>query len=185
LQRRIGIRDARGFSLLENLQRALTKFGTTANLVIAIPLVLLALDARPSSFRSRFAHDRDALLARPVRPAAAVAEVDAERLPPLMQTYLRRVGALGRPCVRNMRVVFDAQMRSSATSPWMQSTAMQYEFFDPPARLFYMNATRSGVPIDVFHRYVDSAATFQVRIAGLFPMVDRSGADRSSRARRP
>ena len=57
------------------------------------------------------------------------------------------------------------------TSPWMQATATQYEFFDPPARLFYMNATRGGVPIDVFHRYIDSAATFQVRIASLIPMV--------------
>ena len=151
------------------------KFGTIANLVIAIPLVLLALDARPSSFRSRFEHDRDALLARPVRPAGVVTEVDLASLPPLMQTYLRRVGAVGRPRVRNLRVHFNAQMRTSATSPWMQSTATQYEFFDPPARLFYMNATRSGVPIDVFHRYVDSAATFQVRIASLFSMVDKSG----------
>jgi hypothetical protein len=92
-----------------------------------------------------------------------------------MQTYLRRGGAVGRPRVRNVRVRFDARMRSSATSAWMRSTATQYEFFDPPARLFYMNATRGGVPIDVLHRYVDGAATFQVRIASLFPMVDRRG----------
>lgn len=151
------------------------KFGTIANLVIALPLVLLALDARPSSFRSRFAQDRDALLARPVRASSPVTEADLESLPPLMQNYLRRVGALGRPRVRSLRVIFKAQMRSSATSPWMQATAMQYEFFDPPARLFYMNATRSGVPIDVLHRYIDGAATFQVRIASLFSMVDKSG----------
>jgi hypothetical protein len=151
------------------------KFGTIANLFIALPLLLLALDARPSSFRSRFAHDRDALLARPVRPAPLVREADLATLPPLMQTYLRRVGALGRPHVRSVRVLFDAQMRSSPTSPWMQATATQYEFFDPPARLFYMNATRSGVPFDVFHRYVDGAATFQVRIASLLSMVDKRG----------
>lgn len=151
------------------------KFGTLANVVIAMPLVLLALDARPSSFRSRFARDRDVLLARPVHPAAAVTEADLATLPPLMQTYLRRAGAVGRPRVRSMRVRFDAQMRSGATSPWMASTATQYEFFDPPARLFYMNATRGGVPFDVFHRYVDRAATFQVRVAGLVPVVDRRG----------
>jgi hypothetical protein len=151
------------------------KFGTIANLVIAIPLLLLAVDARPSSFRSRFARDRDALLTRPVSPPPMVTEADLAALPPLMQTYLRRVGAVGRPRLRNMRVLFNAQMRSSATSPWMQATATQYEFFDPPARLFYMNATRSGVPFDVFHRYIDRAATFQVRIASMFTMVDKSG----------
>lgn len=151
------------------------KFGTIANVVLAIPLLLLAIDARSSSFRSRFERDRDALLARPTRAAPVVVEADLAPLPPLMQAYLRRSGAVGRPRVRNVRVRFDAQMRSSATAPWMQATATQYEFFDPPARLFYMNATRGGLPIDVFHRYVDNAATFQVRIASLYPMVDKQG----------
>ncbi len=151
------------------------KFGTLANLIIAVPLLLLALDARPGSFRSRFASDRAALMARRARPAPLVTDADIAPLPPLMQTYLRRVGAVGRPRVRNMRIAFDAQMRSSATSPWMQSTVSQYEFFDPPARLFYMNASRAGVPFDAYHRYVDSAATFQVRIASLIPMVDQKG----------
>jgi hypothetical protein len=92
-----------------------------------------------------------------------------------MQIYLRRTGAVGRPRIRNLRVLFRAQMRSSATAPWMEATATQYEFFDPPARLFYMNATRSGIPFDIFHRYVDGAATFQVRIASLFSVVDKQG----------
>ena len=152
------------------------KVGTIANLVIAVPLLLLAIDARSTSFRSRFAHDRDALLARPSRPAPVVTDADLAPMPPLMQTYLRRSGAVGRPLVRNMRVIFAAQMRSSATSAWMQATATQYEFFDAPARLFYMNASRAGVPMDIYHHYVDGAATFQVRIASLIPVVDLSGA---------
>jgi hypothetical protein len=151
------------------------KFGSVVNLIIAIPLLVVALDARASSFRSMFAHDRDLLLARGARPGPLVTDADLVSLPPLMQTYLRRVGAVGRPHVRNMPVVFNAQMRSGAQEPWMRATATQYEFFDPPARLFYMNATRSGVPFDVFHRYVGSAATFRVRVAGLYPMVDQAG----------
>jgi hypothetical protein len=153
------------------------KFGTVANVIIAIPLLIIALDARASSFRSMFAHDRDMLLARASRPTTTITDADLVSLPPLMQTYLRRAGAVGRPRVRNVRVVFHAQMRSGANEPWMQATATQYEFFDPPARLFYMNATRSGVPIDVFHRYVDNGATFRVRVAGLYPMVDKAGPD--------
>ena len=152
------------------------RFGTVVNVLLLVPVVLSALDARPSSFRSRFARDRDALLARHERrPSAIVTDADLASLPLLMQTYLRRVGAVGRPHVWNMRVRFDAEMRSSATSPWMVSMATQYEFFDSPARLFHMNATRGGMPIDIFHRYVDHAATFQVKIAGVWPMVDKSG----------
>lgn len=151
------------------------KFGTLANVIIAIPLLVAALDARPSSFSSRFDRDRSALLSAATRSPSPVAEADLASLPPLMQTYLRRMGTVGRPRVRNLRVTFKAQMRSSATASWMQATATQYESFDPPARLFHMNASRAGVPIDVLHRYVDDAATFQVRIAGLVPMVDKRG----------
>jgi hypothetical protein len=57
----------------------------------------------------------------------------------------------------------------------MQATASQYEFFTSPARLFHMKAKRSGIPLDVLHEYVDASATFQVRIAGLVPIVDKSG----------
>ena len=152
------------------------KFGTIANVIIAIPLLVAALDMRPSSFRSRFVHDRSALLAGATRAAPLVTDADLEPLPPLMQEYLRRVGAVGRARVRNMRVTFKAQMRSSATAPWMQATATQYEFFERPARLFHMNASRAGLPFDIFHRYVDDAATFQVRVAGLLPVVDKHGA---------
>lgn len=53
--------------------------------------------------------------------------------------------------------------------------ATQFESYDPPARLFFMKASRSGVPFDVFHRYIGSEATFQVRVFGLIPMVNESG----------
>ena len=151
------------------------RFGTLANLVIVVPALIMALDARPGSFRSRFATDSALLRARPVRPSSNVTEADLAALPPLMQVYLRRSGAVGRPHVHSMRVVFAAEMRSGPTAPWMAATATQYEFFNPPARLFHMNASRAGIPFDVYHRYVDGAATFQVRIAGLYPMVNQHG----------
>jgi hypothetical protein len=151
------------------------KFGTLANLVILLPLVIAAADARPGSFRAQFARDRDRLLARPVVPPTVVVEQDLVALPPLVQAYLRRSGVVGRPHVRNVHVRFSAQMRSSATAAWMTSTADEYAFFNPPGRLFAMQASRAGIPFDVLHEYIDSAATFRVRIAGLFPMVDMSG----------
>lgn len=149
--------------------------GVVVLIAVALAIMPRLLDLRPASFRSRFARERDALLGSQRRPAPLVTDADLVALPPLMRTYLERVGAVGRPRIRNMRVEFDAQMRSSATAPWMEATATQYEFFDPPARLFYMNASRAGIPFDVFHRYVGHAATFQVRIASLIPMVNKSG----------
>ncbi len=157
-----------------------------AVLGLALVIVLLrpVLDRRAGSFRSRFTRDAAKLLAHPVPPVPGVAgvgttalvtEADLAPLPPPLRTYLRRAGAVGRPHVHNLRVAFDAQMRGSATAPWMQATATQYECFGPPARLFHMRASRGGIPMDVLHEYVDGAATFQVRIAGLVPVVNKSG----------
>lgn len=151
------------------------KFGTLANVLVAIPVLVALADALPSSYRAHFERDRVALLTLAAPPATPVTEEEVERLPELYRTYLRRMGAVGRPHVRNFRVTFRAEMRSSPTAPWMAATAVQYEFFRPPARLFFMRASRAGLPFDVFHRYVGDAATFQVRIAGLFPMVDERG----------
>lgn len=142
---------------------------------ILVPLSLRIVEALPSSFSSRFLRDRTMLLARPTGQATPVSDADLATLPPLMQTYLRRAGAIGRPRPRNLRVVFAAQMRGSPTEPWMTASATQYEFLDPPARLFHMTAKRGGLPVDVYHRYIDSAATFQVRLVGVYPMVDAKG----------
>jgi len=149
-----------------------------AILVVGVLVIVVAprlADARPGSFRSRFERDHTRLLTRREPPSRVVTEADLAPYPPSVQTYLRRVDSVGRSRVRNVRVVFDAQMRSSATAPWMHASATQYEFFGPPARLFHMRARRTGIPFDVLHEYVDSAATFQVRIAGLVPVVDKSG----------
>jgi hypothetical protein len=151
------------------------KAGTLANLIIALPVVLAGLQSGPNSFRSRFERDRDKLLAQPVPPVRMVTDADLATVPPLYQKYLRRVGAVGKPHVYNMRVVFDAQMRGDAKAAWMPATAEQYEFYTTPARLFHMNASRSGLPLDILHRYVDSSATFQVKAVGLFSMVDSKG----------
>ena len=60
------------------------KVGTLANVIISIPLLVAALEARPSSFRSRFEHDRDALLSRATLAAAPlVTEADLAPLPRL------------------------------------------------------------------------------------------------------
>lgn len=152
------------------------KFGTLANAVLLVPLVIVIADLRPSSLRNRFARDAASLLAAESRSAPGiVTEADLAPYPQLLQRYLRRAGVVGKPRVRSVRLTFTAQMRNDAASPWMESTATQYEFYEPPARLFFMQASRGGVPFDVFHRYVGDEATFEVRVAGLIPVVNQSG----------
>jgi hypothetical protein len=59
----------------------------------------------------------------------------------------------------------------------MNFTAEQYSFVAPNTRLFKMNATMKGLPVDVFHSYVGSEARMRVKVLSVYPMVDASGVD--------
>jgi hypothetical protein len=152
------------------------RFGTIANLLLLIPIGLTGLTARSGSLRSQFERNARTLLAATAESSSGlVAESDLVQLPPLMQAYLRAMGVIGKPHVRNLRLEFDSRMRNSNADPWMKAKAVQYEFFAPPARLFYMEASRAGIPFAVFHRYVGDSATFRVRLAELKESTNASG----------
>jgi hypothetical protein len=148
--------------------------GTVINGLILIPVLLAMLDLRPSSLRSQYqAEVKQRLGAIPA--AARVTEADLAGLPPLVQTYLRRVGVVGKPHVHSFRAIFQARMRSGPDAPWMAAQVEQVDFFAEPARLFWMEASRTGVPFHVFHRYVGDAASMQVRVLGLFEVLTVRG----------
>lgn len=150
------------------------KFGTIANAIILVPLALALLDLRSSSFRSIYARDVAHALARP-SAVGNLTEKDLASLPPLVQTYVRRTGALGRPRVRDVRSRWHAQMKRTPDSPWMEASADQHDFFDEPARVFLMEASQYGLPFLALHRYLGESATMQVRVASILDVVDARG----------
>ncbi len=150
------------------------KFGTLANLVLALPLALALLELRPNSFGSRYEADAALGLARPVSEAV-LTDADLAPLPALLATYLKRTGAVGRPLVRDFHARFSASMKRSPDAAFMEASAEQYEFYAPRARLFLMRASVNGLPFAAYHRYVGGTATMQVRVASLFDIVNASG----------
>ncbi|HEX2657791.1 MAG TPA: DUF6544 family protein, partial [Polyangia bacterium] len=110
-------------------------------------------------------------------PAPVITDADLVPLPPAIATFLRRAGVVGKPRPRSVHAFFRARMRNGPHDPWMKATVEQHNFFGPSgmARLFLMRASRMGVPFVAYHRYVGDAATFQVRIAGLVPIIDARG----------
>ncbi len=69
------------------------------------------------------------------------------------------------------------RIRATSDDPWMTFTAEQHNFLDEPARFFFMDATRGGLPVDVFHAFQADGASMRVRLASLVPIVSASGAD--------
>ena len=57
----------------------------------------------------------------------------------------------------------------------MKSYSVQYNFYGNYARLFLMKAGKMSIPFRALHVYRDHQATFQVKVAGLFKVVDIKG----------
>jgi len=148
--------------------------GTVVNLVVLAAVTYAFLTNGPWSYRARFEQDIDRHLRRSM-DAGTVTDEQVGQLPAAVQRYLRGVGAVNVPGVRNYRIRFRGRIRSSPGAHWMPFTAEQQSFTDPPARLFLMHARMLGVPIEAFHRFVDGHATMQVKIAGVYQLVDARG----------
>lgn len=105
-----------------------------------------------------------------------IAEADLERLPPVVQRFLRRVGVLGRPRVHSLCARFVGSLRNGRHGRWMDVAVEQHSFFgDAPARYFLLDARMFGIPFVALHRYEAGRATMQVRVARVFEVIDGRG----------
>jgi len=150
------------------------KYGTIANLIILIPVIISAMDLLPSSYASRYKTDVLQRLTS-VPDGAILNEVDIKDLPAPVMKYLHYVGAVGKPKVHNFRAVFTGRMRMKPDAKWMKIKSQQYNFYDDPARLFYLRAAFFGIPFDGFHRYAGDHAIMLTRVANLYPVADARG----------
>lgn len=148
------------------------RFGTIANLIILIAAVL---GYGVWHFEASYRQDVNDGLKRVNRLAAEpLKEEDIQHLPLLVQNYLRYVGVLNRPKVKEYRICFDGQMRDRGKD-WFSFTSEQYNFADVPTRLFFMNGTLFGVRVPGYHAYRNGTATMQIKLFGLFPLVNLKG----------
>jgi hypothetical protein len=152
------------------------KFGALANGIIMVGVVFGFLAHGPSSLRADYARDVAAGLARVGSPPAVTPE-DIAHLPAPVQRYLQVTGVVGQPRVQHMQARMRGRIRSGPDARWMPLMAEQHNFFDPPARLFYLNASRMFIPIQGLHRYVGSSATMHVKAAALVTVARASGAE--------
>jgi len=150
------------------------RYGTIANAPILVGVVLGFLSQGPVSLRAEYDREVERILARRA-PAAPISQADLARLPTPVRRYLQVSGAAGQERTRNFRAQFGGRIRSDRQARWMPFTADQIEAFDEPVRLFYMDATMLGIPVQVMHVYRGSTATMRVRAAGLVTLVDARG----------
>jgi hypothetical protein len=148
------------------------KFGTIPNLII---LVVAILSLGTTNFENGFHQDVRENLARTNRlPTELLTEADLKPLPDSVQRYLRYANVINKPKVKSTRIVFEGKMRDKGKD-YFPFTSEQYNFFDEPTRLFFMKGKMFGLTVPGYHRYSDAKAMMDIRLFGLFPIVQQSG----------
>jgi hypothetical protein len=150
------------------------RFGSIANAVI---LFMAIAGWAESNFERRFTQDVKAQLrhTNAVRDEVITDEM-LQHLPAPVQRYLNYCGVAGKPKVKNMRIRFSGQMRDKGKD-WFNFTSVQYNFFDEPARLFFMKAKMFGITVPGYHPYQQAAARMEVKLFGLFTVMQAKGSE--------
>jgi hypothetical protein len=151
------------------------KFGTLGNVVLLLAVVYGFLSQGPLSYRAEYDRLLDAELARPP-VEGLVTEADLARLPAPVARYVRASGAAGQPRVVNFRASIRGRIRSGPHERWMPFSGEQFDRFgDNSARLFFIDASMLGLPVDVLHVFRGAAATMRAKAGSLVPVVNASG----------
>lgn len=99
---------------------------------------------------------------------------DIQYLPALVQEYIKYIGAINKPKVKNVKVAFSAEMRSK-TQDWFKLTAEQHNFFDKSERLFFLKAKVKGLPTRGYHLYKEGKSSMIIKLFSIIPVVNVSG----------
>ncbi len=155
------------------------KAGILVNLLLIVAVIHGYASQGPGSYRTEYRQQVRAALARSTQTTTAtqvVTESDLTHLPEPVAAHVRRSGAVGRPHVTAFRARIHGRIRATPDGPWMRFTGEQVNTYGPgPRRLFFMDATKLGLPVDVLHTYVGPSARMRVKLASLVPMVDARG----------
>ncbi len=148
------------------------KFGTEANAII----LFVAISSLTSSrFEKQFVADVKTHLTQiGLSKVDILSESDIVSLPVPVQKYIRYVGAIGKPIIKNIKVVFDGEIRDKGKD-FFKFTSIQYNFFDDPTRFFFMKAKMYGTTVPGYHCYQNATASMQVKLLGLFNVVNVKG----------
>jgi hypothetical protein len=120
---------------------------------------------------------KNEFIKQPLGLEEILTENDINHLPLPVRKYIKYSGAIGKRKPKNVHIVFDAKMVSKPGAAPINATSEQYNFFGSYTRLFLMKARKMLIPFHAGHVYCNENATFVVKVANLFNVVDVKGDD--------
>lgn len=116
-----------------------------------------------------------ALSQKDITPDTIITENDIKDLPQPVQKYLKYVGVVGKPKVKNFKYVGEGDFKTGPDKGWVKASAEQYSFIENPRRLYYMKLNMFGLPVVGLHNYNNATATMKIKLAGLITVADAKG----------
>lgn len=149
---------------------------TVVNLVLVIAAGYGFASEGPTGFHAQYRDGAARALAEIDASPAVLSDADLVDLPAPLAAYIRHSGAVGQPRVVSFHADFHGRIRSGPDAAWMPFTGEQLNTYGPRLqRIFFMDATRSGLPVVILHEYVDATATMRVKLLSLVPVTNASG----------
>ena len=148
------------------------KFGTFLNMIILIAAIIGFAEWK---FYDTYNKDVRLALSHAVPDLEnLITETDLALLPMPVQKYLRYVGVVNTPKVKNVKIEFDGEMRGKEQD-WFPFHSEQYNTFDSLHRLFFMRGKMKGFNVPGYHAFKDGKASMTIRLFSLIPVVHHEG----------
>ncbi|MGK9475360.1 DUF6544 family protein [Melioribacter sp. OK-6-Me] len=150
------------------------KYGTLVNLILIVPVIVIAADSLPVGFKAEFKTEALKRISSSGQKLI-VTSSNIEHLPLPVKKYLLYTGVVGKPRVYNFKAVTEGEIKTSPDSKFLKYTSVQYNFIDSPARIYLIRSSLYGIPFEGLHTYIDSNAIMRIRLASFFNVAEAKG----------
>jgi hypothetical protein len=149
------------------------RFGTIANLIAVLGIVI---GYGHWDFKKLTDSELQKFHSQPVKPASVVTEENIASLPPIVQTWLRRSGVVGKPAVFTVHLRQTGAMRTAPEGKWMPVSAEQYFTVQPPGFLWLADVKMMPfVHLAGRDKYEDGKGHMLIKALSLIPVADSKG----------
>lgn len=149
------------------------KFGTVANL-IALAGIVLAYGSW--QFDAMVRRELAAFFPKTVAAKTVLTPEMLAPLPPVVQKWLERSGAVGKEIVRTAHLKQGGEMKTKPDGDWIPFEAEQWNTLDPPGFLWTTRIQAApGMTLAGRDRYVDGRGNMLIKLLALFPVADAKG----------
>jgi len=150
------------------------KFGSILNFLIILVIIPAVAEIR---FNKMVNTEINMLLKQPVAAQELITDEKLYNLPPVVQTWLRKSGVIGKPVMQFVRLKQKGMMRTKENGNWMKFSARQYFTVAKPQ--FVWQTSVNVFPLITLNgrdKFIDGRGHLLIRLLSLFT-VAKSGND--------